>query len=113
MNAAMIRSATFLLALAAGSAIAAGDPERGQEKSQVCQACHGQDGTGVGDPQYPIIAGQYADYLAYAMRSYKTGERANVVMQGFMQTLSDEDIDDLAAYYAVQKGPLDDLSHLK
>lgn len=113
MKAAMLRCTTVLLAVAATCAFAAGDPERGLQKSQVCQACHGQDGTGMGDPQYPIIAGQYADYLAYAMRSYKTGERTNVVMQGFMQTLSDEDIDDLAAYYAAQKGPLDDLSHLK
>jgi cytochrome c553 len=91
----------------------AGDAERGRDLSVVCQACHGQDGNGVGDPQYPVIAGQYADYLSLAMLAYKTGERQNVIMQGFMAPLSEQDIDDLAAFFAAQTGPLGDLSHLK
>lgn len=96
----------------AGHAVA-GDAERGRELSLVCQACHGEDGNGVGDPQYPVIAGQYADYLVVAMRAYQTGERQNVIMQGFMAPLSEQDIDDLAAFFAKQTGPLGDLSHLK
>lgn len=105
--------AAGVLGLLPLTAIAAGDPERGREKSQICVACHGADGNGVADPQYPFLAGQYPDYLAHAMRSYKTGERQNVVMQGFMQTLNDQDIDDLAAFYASQPGRLSDLSQLK
>ena len=101
------------LLLASAAAFAAGDVERGREKSQVCQACHGPDGNGVGDPQYPVIAGQYTDYLTHAMTSYKTGERSNVVMQGFMQTLNGQDIEDLAAFYSQQSSKLHDLSHLK
>lgn len=91
----------------------AGDRERGREKTVTCQACHGEDGNGIGDPQYPIIAGQYADYLVHAMRSYKSGERKNPIMEGFMATLNDQDIRDLAAWYSSQQGPLGDLSHLK
>jgi len=109
----LLSTAAVALALASSTVFAAGDAERGREKSQVCQACHGPDGNGVGDPQYPTIAGQYADYLTHAMGAYKTGERANVIMQGFMQTLSNQDIEDLAAYYSKQASKLHDLSHLK
>lgn len=89
-----------------------GDAEAGKTKSQPCQACHGADGNGI-DPQYPKIAGQYADYLAKALHDYKTGKRNNPIMAGFAATLSDEDIDDLSAYFSTQAGPLTDLSHIK
>lgn len=111
MIAALIRC-TAVIAMIAASPTIAGNAERGKEKSVVCQACHGPDGNGVGDPQYPIIAGQYADYLVHAMRSYKTGERSDLIMQGFMATLSEQDIADLAAWYASQQGPLVDLSRM-
>lgn len=111
----MNRILTCLAALAAtlSAPVHAGDVERGREKSVVCQACHGPDGNGVGDPQYPVLAGQYADYLAHALRSYRTGERQNVIMQGFVATLSEQDIRDLAAFYAAQSGPLTDLRDLE
>jgi cytochrome c553 len=114
MHSACLVAATALALLTLQSpAFASGDAERGREKSQVCQACHGTDGNGIGDPQYPLIAGQFADYLSHAMRAYQTGERQNVIMQGFMATLTSQDIDDLAAFYAAQKGTLGDLSHFK
>jgi cytochrome c553 len=103
---------SLALAALAGSATAA-DIEAGRAKSTTCQACHGADGNGTGDPQYPRLAGQYADYLAKALKDYRSGERANVIMAGFAGTLSDQDIADLAAFYAAQKGPLRDLSHVK
>lgn len=106
-------TAAVALLVISSASFAAGDVERGREKSQVCQACHGPDGNGVGDPQYPTIAGQYTDYLTHAMTAYKTGERSNVVMQGFMQTLDEQDIEDLAAFYSGQASKLHDLSHLK
>lgn len=86
----------------------AGDPLAGKEKSITCQACHGTNGMSV-DPIYPHLAGQYADYLEHALRSYRSGKRNNVIMAGFATMLSDEDIEDLAAWYASQDG-LDDLS---
>ena len=104
--------AAFLLA-ASGLAHGQGNVENGKQKSQPCQACHGPDGNTTTDGQYPRIAGQYADYLAKSMRDYKTGARKNAIMAGFVTTLTDQDIEDLAAYYAAQQGDLTDLSHLK
>ncbi len=80
----------------------AGNVERGQQKSVACQACHGADGNGMGDPQYPKLGGQYADYLEVTLRRYRSGERENAIMYGFASTLSDQDIRDLAAFYASQ-----------
>jgi cytochrome c553 len=110
----MLRNALIAaLLLSSSHALAAGDAEAGKTKSVVCQACHGPDGNGTGDGQYPRIAGQYADYLVKALKDYKAGERNNAIMAGFTATLSQEDIDDLAAFYSAQSGPLHDLSHLK
>jgi cytochrome c553 len=96
--------------LSAASASAAGVAARGMELSKPCQACHGADGNGIGDPQYPILAGQYANYLAQSLKGYRAGVRVNVIMQGFAGTLSDQDIADLSAYFASQKSKLGDLS---
>jgi cytochrome c553 len=109
LRSALLASALFVSLDAA----AAGDVEAGKAKSTVCQACHGPDGNGTGDGQYPRIAGQYADYLAKSLRDYQSGARANAIMKGFADTLSKEDIENLSAFYAAQTGPLHDLSHMK
>jgi cytochrome c553 len=113
----MIRTTTLVLGLAAlcaaGTAAASGNAEEGKKLAQPCEACHGPDGNKTIDPQYPRLAGQYADYLAKSLREYRSGTRKNAVMAGFATTLSDQQIEDLAAYFAQQKGDLDDLSHLK
>ena len=103
------------LALAAGGVSAAPSPDAdaGKTKSAPCAACHGPTGNESVDPTYPRLAGQYADYLAKALRDYKTGARKNAIMAGFATTLSDQDIADLSAFFAAQKGELEDLSHLK
>jgi cytochrome c553 len=100
--------ATLILPL---SALAAdiGDIEAGKAKSVICQACHGADGNGIGDPQYPLLAGQFQDYLAKSLRDYKSGARDNAIMKGFASTLSDQDMLDLAAYFASQPTKLRDL----
>jgi cytochrome c553 len=104
---AMKRS-TALLALAAlmlaGPAFAKGDVDAGKAKSVTCQACHGADGNAGVDPQYPRLAGQYADYLSRALHEYKAGDRKNPIMAGFATTLSETDIDDLSAYFASLPG---------
>ena len=110
----MIRIALAIALAAITLPVAAkGDIEAGKAKSQVCQACHGTDGNGMGDPQYPRLAAQHADYLEKALKDYRSGARKNAIMAGFAGTLSDQDIRDLAAYYAAQKGPLRDLSHTR
>ena len=89
------------LAVSAAPAFAAkGDIEAGKAKAVVCQACHGTDGNAGVDPQYPRLAGQYYDYLARAMQEYKSGHRKNAIMAGFVATLSDQDMLDLATYFA-------------
>jgi len=100
---ALIFTASLLL-LAAGDALAGGNPGRGLEKSQSCQACHGKDGNLAVTPDTPKLGGQHAGYLVYALKQYRSGERQNAQMQGFASGLSDQDIADLAAWYASQEG---------
>jgi cytochrome c553 len=90
-----------LLALAALAADAlAADIELGKKKAQeVCAACHNMDGIST-VPDYPKLAGQYPDYLAKALRDYKSGARKNAVMAGMSAGLSAADIANLAEYYA-------------
>ncbi|WP_297527507.1 c-type cytochrome [Thiohalobacter sp.] len=82
---------------------AAGDANAGKTKAATCQACHGPDGNSV-DPQYPRLAGQYADYLVQALKDYKSGARNNPIMKGFAAGLSEQDMEDLAAYFSRQRG---------
>jgi cytochrome c553 len=88
-------------ALAPAPALAA-DVNAGQAKvKEICQACHGLDGNStVAD--YPKLGGQYPDYLMKALRDYKSGARKNPIMAGFAATLSDKDIENVAAYYSSQ-----------
>lgn len=81
----------------------AGNPELGRVKATPCHACHGADGLGTA-PNFPVLAGQYADYLVFALKQYRSGERANVLMAPWAAQLSDADIADLAAYYSSLPG---------
>jgi cytochrome c553 len=114
----MLRTATLALAsllLAAAPAHAAGpkgDAAAGAEKAKTCASCHGATGDESLDDTYPKLAGQYPEYLAKALHDYKSGKRKNAVMAGFAQGLSDEDIDDLAAYFSSQAGTVHDLSEV-
>jgi len=102
-------AATVLLGLGACLSMtghaAAGSVSAGEEKSATCAACHGAQGESAG-PQWPILAGQYPSYLEHALKSYRSGSRQNAIMQGFAAQLSDEDIEDLAAWFASRPGPL-------
>ncbi len=91
------------LLLCSNAGMAAGDAAKGKELSATCVACHGADGNS-NDPQYPRLAGQYADYLARALADYKSGARKNAIMSGFASSLSEQDQKDLAAYFAAQQG---------
>ena len=85
----------------------AGNAQRGLEISVTCASCHGRNGNESLQPDYPILAGQHEDYLVYALKSYRDGRRQNAIMNGFAQTLSDQDIEDLAAWYSSQEGLFD------
>ena len=95
--------AAVLLACVASAG--AGDLQAGAAKAQVCQACHGLDGNST-VPDYPKLGGQRPDYLAKALRDYKSGARKNAVMGAMAQPLTTQDIDNLAAYYAAQPAVL-------
>ena len=86
-----------------------GDVEAGKAKSATCAACHGPDGNSPVD-MYPKIAGQHAPYIYKQLREYKLGMetggkqgRNNSIMFGMVAALSDQDMKDLAAYFASQK----------
>jgi cytochrome c553 len=73
--------------------------------SEVCLACHGTNGVGI-TADYPTISGQHRDYLARALTDYKKGGRKNAIMAGMASTLTAEDIQALATFYASQKPAL-------
>jgi len=81
---------------------AAGDVAAGKAKAAVCAACHGQNGLAQ-IPTYPNLAGQNEQYLVMALKAYKNKQRSGgqaAIMQGQAAALSDEDMANLAAYYA-------------
>jgi cytochrome c553 len=96
-----------MLLIAAGvtfyAAAAAADP---QQLITVCAECHGQRGDKPTQPQFPILAGQYASYLRHALVQYRDGSRRDPVMNAQAANLTDRDIRMLADYYAAQPGPL-------
>ena len=97
-------AATTLLLLAISSSLQAADLEAAETlANEQCAACHGATGVSQ-NPEWPIIAGQHADYLARTLRQYRSGERPDAVMQGIAAGLSDEDIRNLSAWYARQDG---------
>lgn len=102
--------AAWFASLPAGEAESViGDADAGREKSTPCQACHGESGIAVDANLYPTIAGQYPSYIEKALKDYRDGKRVNPLMSSFAANLSDQDIEDLAAWYASQGG-LNDLS---
>jgi len=103
---------TIRFALAAAALFVAGGAhaanlDAGKTKAQeVCQACHGMDGQSAASADYPKIGGQHKDYLAKALRDYKSGARKNPVMGAMAAPLTSQDIDNVTAYYAKQPGAL-------
>jgi cytochrome c553 len=85
--------------LAGGSACRAGDVKAGRTKALMCQACHGLDGLSK-VPDAPNIAGQTEPYIITQLQAYKSGARKNDAMSVVARTLSDQDIEDLAAYFS-------------
>ena len=76
---------------------------------QACVDCHGAAGNAPIDPSYPLLAGQYADYIAHTLLGYRDGRREHALMSQQAKGLSDQQIADLAAYFAAQRGKLRDL----
>jgi len=96
------------LMLSAQAALADGDAAAGKDKAQTCAACHGANGISTSD-QFPILAGQYKDYIIQALHEYKDGQRNNPIMKGMASGLSDDDIRNLAEYFSGLPGPLNNI----
>lgn len=90
------------LATVALPARAAGDAAAGQAKAVTCAACHGVDGNSL-NPEWPSLAGQHESYIVKQLQAFKSGARQNVLMSGQAMALSDQDMADIAAYFAGQK----------
>ncbi|MEO8135038.1 MAG: cytochrome c [Betaproteobacteria bacterium] len=88
--------------VATSSAAWAANPEAGKKfAAEVCVACHGVDGNSP-NPDFPRLGGQHPDYLAKALHDYQSGARNNAIMKGFAGMLKAEDIENVAAWYAMQ-----------
>src|SRR5690349_22062775 len=94
-------AALALASFAAGAVHAEGSAQAGQAKSGTCVACHGVDGNSV-NPEWPTIAGQHPTYIAKQLKAFKAGARQNPLMSPMAEPLSDQDIEDLAAFYSSQ-----------
>ncbi len=94
----MKRIAMLAVILAAAPAYAAEAPKA----SATCFTCHGENGAKPIAPTYPVLAGQYANYLEHAITEYKEGKRKNPIMGAQAASLSKEDIHELALFFAAQ-----------
>jgi cytochrome c553 len=109
-----VTALALALAFAAGSSAfaAGGDAARGKTLSYTCLGCHGIEDYRNAYPDYdvPRLGGQHADYIVAALQGYKTGARAHSTMQVQAATLSDQDMQDIAAYFSTETDVKPDVS---
>ena len=100
----LIIAVMFILLMATTSVYSAGDPAKGDELRGECSDCHGEDG--MGDEEYPRLAGLDEAYLLEKFAAIKNGESSEKaeMMLWFFEDLEEQDLEDLAAYYASLKG---------
>ena len=103
-NVIMVGAGALMVA-ASTSVLAAGDAAAGERKNAMCQGCHGIPGYRTAFPSVynvPKLGGQHAGYVVKALQGYKSGERSHPTMRAIAADLSDQDMADLAAYYAAE-----------
>jgi cytochrome c553 len=99
----IVAGATVVAAAAVQAQTPAGDVKAGEAKAAMCIGCHGIPGYQNSFPEIhkvPMISGQSGPYIAAALQAYRKGDRKHPSMRGIAGSLSDQDIADLAAYYA-------------
>ena len=101
MKKIIIILASLLITSLSNPIIAAGDAEAGQAKTATCMGCHGLAGNST-IPNFPKLAGQGETYILKQLQYFKSGERENAMMAGVASMLSDQDMEDIAAYYSIQ-----------
>lgn len=97
----LLTPSLFVVAVVNGEPLVEGSAEAGQARSVTCAACHGPDGNSA-NPAWPSIAGQNALYILKQLEAYKSGSRADPLMTSQAMPLSEQEMRDLAVYYAGQ-----------
>jgi cytochrome c553 len=100
LMAVVLAAAAFTIG---GTAQAEGSASNGQKKTQMCEGCHGIAGFRTAYPEVymvPKLGGQSANYIVAALKAYKSGDRSHPSMRAIAGSLTDQDMADLAAYYA-------------
>ena len=95
-------TAGFLFFLGLTAAQSAGNVQAGKAEAAACAGCHGVNGQGF-PPYYPALAGKSKKQLLHAMMDFQSGKRVSAVMKAIMGPLSDQDMENLAAFYASLK----------
>lgn len=95
-------SALLLLVVSVPAAFAEGDPGQGQVLGYTCMGCHGSEGYRNAYPSYhvPRLGGQKDEYIQSSLQAYRDGNRPHPTMQAHGGSLTDQDIEDLAAYFS-------------
>jgi len=101
MNKPLVFAVVFSLVVGVSPAFAGGDVSAGKTKSATCAACHGMDGNSA-NPDWPNLAGQGAAYIEKQLKAFKGDERQNATMAPMAAPLAEQDIADLAAFFAAQ-----------
>jgi cytochrome c553 len=81
--------------------IGSGSPVKGKTRSELCQGCHGEKGVSR-EALIPNLAGQYGNYIAKQLRNFQTGARTHQIMNAMAQTVNDDELSDIAAYFSSQ-----------
>ena len=102
MKASHIGAIVLVLSGLMPLAAQAADIEAGKAKSAVCSSCHGVDGNSP-NSAWPSIAGQHASYIYKQLKDFKEGRRVDATMTGMVALLNDDDMKNVAAFYASQK----------
>lgn len=97
-----LRILVFVILSMSTQAFAAGDAKRGEVRGETCLGCHGIVSYTNVYPTYrvPKLGGQHAEYISAALKGYRSGERSHPTMKAQAAGLSDQDIEDIAAYFA-------------
>lgn len=98
----LLFAVSVISCIAAAPVLAAGDATAGKAKAATCAGCHGADGNSPA-PNFPKLAGQHASYILKQLHDFKSGKRKDATMTAMVAPLSDQDMENLAAYFASQK----------
>lgn len=95
----LITSITLIIISLCVTAVKAeGNADEGKNKARACQVCHGQGGRSH-NPTYPRLAGQHAKYIVKQLKAFKAGTRKDPIMNGMASTLTEDDMEDVAAFF--------------